>query len=328
MKQKALITGASGFLGYHLINAAIENDLEVYAAIRNNSNVKHLQDLPIKYVLLNYGDVNELTAIFSQYQFDYIIHAAGTTKANTAQEYDLINNIYTHNLALAAEKSKGLKRFVFISSLAAIGPLNNTIDKIKEDTHPNPVTAYGKSKLNAEKNLEKVDIPVTILRPTAIYGPREKDIFILTQYLNKRFVPYIGKAAQKLSFVYSKDVAELAVKILRLDNVNGAYNITDGNEYSRYAYADIVKKILGKKSLKIHLPLTMVKGILFAVEKMSKALNKVPVVSTEKLGELMAENWICDISKAKTELNYSPSYDLQKGLQESIDWYKMNDWLK
>lgn len=328
MRQKALITGASGFLGYHLINAAIENDLEVYAAIRNNSNIKHLQHLPIKFVVLNYGDVNELTAIFSEYQFDYIIHAAGTTKANTAQEYDLINNTYTHNLALAAEKNRNLKRFVFISSLAAIGPLNNTIDKIKEDTDPNPVTAYGKSKLNAERNLEKVDIPVTILRPTAIYGPREKDIFILTQYLNKRFEPYIGKAAQKLSFVYSKDVAELAVKILGLDNVNGAYNITDGNEYSRYAYADIVKKILGKKSLKIHLPVTMVKGILFAVEKMSKVLNKVPAVSTEKLGELMAENWICDISKAKTELNYSPSYDLQKGLQESIDWYKMNDWLK
>ncbi len=329
MTQKVLITGASGFLGYHLINAAIENGLEVYAAIRKNSNIKHLQDLPIKYVMPDYGNAEGLTNLFSEYKFDFVIHAAGTTKANTAQEYDLINNTYTHNLALAAEKNKGLvKRFVFISSLAAIGPLNNPTEKINEATGPNPVTAYGKSKLNAEKNLENIDIPVTILRPTAIYGPREKDIFILTQYVNKGFEPYIGKDAQKLSFVYSKDVAALAVKILSLDKANGAYNITDGNEYSRYDYADIVKNILGKKALRIHLPVTMVKTILFVVEKISRALNKVPAVSNEKLGELMASNWICDISKAKRELDFTPGYDLQQGLKESIDWYKTNNWLK
>jgi len=329
MRQKVLITGASGFLGYHLINAAIENDLDVYAAIRKDSNVQHLQELPIKYVVLNYADVDEMATIFSKHKFDYVIHAAGTTKANTQQEYDLINTTYTHNLALAAEKNKdAVKRFVFISSLAAIGPLGHTSGKITEGTAPNPVTAYGKSKLKAERYLENIDIPVTILRPTAIYGPREKDIFIITQYLNKRFEPYIGRAAQKLSFVYSKDVAELAVKILRLKNVNGAYNITDGNEYSRYDYADIVKNILGKKSLKMHLPVLMIKGILFAVERMSRAMNKVPAVSNEKLGELMAENWICDIDKARHDLNFTPAYDLQKGLKESIEWYRMNKWLK
>ena len=329
MRQKVLITGASGFLGYHLINAAIENDLDVYAAIRKDSNVQHLQELPIKYVVLNYADVDEMATIFSKHKFDYVIHAAGTTKANTQQEYDLINTTYTHNLALAAEKNKdAVKRFVFISSLAAIGPLGHTSGKITEGTAPNPVTAYGKSKLKAERYLENIDIPVTILRPTAIYGPREKDIFIITQYLNKRFEPYIGRAAQKLSFVYSKDVAELAVKILRLKNVNGAYNITDGNEYSRYDYADIVKNILGKKSLKMHLPVLMIKGILFAAERMSRAMNKVPAVSNEKLGELMAENWICDIDKARHDLNFTPAYDLQKGLKESIEWYRMNKWLK
>ena len=328
MKEKVLITGASGFLGFHLINAAIENNLDVYAAVRGNSNIKHLQELPIKFVQLNFSDTEELNNIFFENNFDYVIHAAGTTKANTQKEYDLVNDQYTQNLALAAEKYKNqVKRFVFISSLAATGPIKTAEGKIKEDSHPNPVTAYGKSKLRAEKNLEKVDLPVTILRPTAIYGPREKDIFIINQYLKQGFEPYIGRKPQKLSFVYGKDVADLAVKLLANQHANGIYNISDGNEYSRYDYAVIVKKLLGKKTMKLHLPVAVVKALLFAVERFSRSFNKVPAVSNEKLQELMAENWICDIEKAKKELGFLPQYDLEKGLSASIEWYKKNSWL-
>lgn len=328
MKEKVLITGASGFLGFHLINAAIQNDLDVFAAVRGNSNIKHLQDLPVQFVQLDFTNIKRLDDIFDEHQFDYVIHAAGTTKANSQQEYHLVNDQYTQNLAQAAAKKKDqVKRFVFISSLAATGPIKSNEGKIKEDQCPNPVTAYGKSKLAAERNLEKVDIPTTILRPTAIYGPREKDIFIVNQYLKQGFEPYIGKAPQQLSFVYGKDVADLAVKVLTNKNANGIYNITDGKEYSRYDYAGIVKKILGKKTFKLHLPVAVVKMLLFAVEKINRSMNKVPAVSNEKLNELMAENWICDISKAITELDFKPVYDLEKGLEESIAWYQQNKWL-
>jgi UDP-glucose 4-epimerase len=328
MKEKVLITGASGFLGFHLINAAIENNLEVYAAVRGKSNIKHLQELPIQFVELDFSDTKGLNNIFSENNFDYVIHSAGTTKANTQKEYDLVNDQYTQNLALAAEKNKEqVKRFVFISSLAATGPLKTGEGKITEGKNPNPVTAYGKSKLKAEKNLEKVDLPTTILRPTAIYGPREKSIFIINQYLKQGFEPYIGRKSQKLSFVYGKDVADLAVKALANENANGIYNISDGNEYSRYDYAVIVKKLLGKKTLKLHLPLTVVKAILFVAEKFNRSLNKVPAVSNEKLKELIAENWICDIEKAKQELGFLPLFDLEKGLTASIEWYKKNSWL-
>jgi len=328
MKQKVLITGASGFLGFHLINAAIENNLEVYAGVRNKSNIKHLEELPVQFVELNFADTKGLDDIFSSNKFDYVIHAAGTTKANSENEYDLVNNQFTKNLAVAAEKNKEhTRRFVFISSLAATGPLKTGEGTIKEDKVPNPVTAYGRSKLKAEQNLEKVDIPTTILRPTAIYGPREKDIFLVNQYLNKGFEPYIGRAPQQLSFVYGKDVANLAVKVLANQNANGVYNITDGNEYTRYDYALIVKALLGKKTMKLHLPVTIVKALLFAVEKVSRSLNKVPTVSNEKLNELMAENWICDIQKAKDELGYLPAYNLEKGLKESIEWYREHKWL-
>ena len=202
MKEKVLITGASGFLGFHIINAAIENNLDVYAAVRKNTNIKHLKELPIKFVELNFADTQGLIAVFSENNFDCVIHAAGTTKANTQQEYNLVNDQYTQNLALAAERNKGqIKRFVFISSLAATGPLKTNEGKIKENKADSPVTAYGKSKLNAENNLKKLDIAVTIFRPTAIYGPREKDIFIVTQTISKGIDAYIGRINQQLSFV-------------------------------------------------------------------------------------------------------------------------------
>jgi nucleoside-diphosphate-sugar epimerase len=328
MSEKVLITGASGFLGYHLVNAAIKNGFEVYAAVRKSSNVKHLESLPINYVTLNFEDADEMAKVIGEKKFDYVIHAAGTTKALSEQEYDLINNAYTINLAKAAEKNKQfIKRFVFISSLAAIGPAKKGESSISDVTEPLPVTAYGKSKLNAENNLKKVDIPVTIFRPTSIYGPREKDIFIVTQYLNKGFDPYIGKLPQKLSFVYAEDMAALAVSVLGKVNADGAFNISDGNEYSRYAYADIVKALLGKKAFRFHLPVSVIKAVLLVADKINNYRKKASPVSIEKLNELMADNWICDISKAKNQLGFNPEYDLQKGLAASLNWYRENKWL-
>lgn len=328
MREKVLITGASGFLGYHIINAAVKEGYDVYAAVRKSSNVKHLQHLSVSYIELNYEDAAGLEKIFAENDFDYVIHAAGTTKANTEAEYDLVNNTYTVNLARAAAKSKKIKRFVFISSLAALGPSKSATENITESKDPNPVTAYGKSKLNAENNLQNIDIAVTVFRPTAIYGPREKDIFIVTKTLNKGIDAYIGRINQQLSFVYGADMGEIAVRALKQTGENAYYNITDGKSYSRYAYADIVKAVLKKKAVRFHLPLPVIKVILFLVEKINKSMNRVPAVSIEKLNELTALNWACDISKVKKELGFEPKFDLEKGLKESVEWYKENKWLK
>ncbi len=328
MKEKVLITGASGFLGFHIINAALDAGLEVFAAVRNSSNLKHLESLSVKFIQLNYQSVSEMSSLIDKGNFSYIIHAAGITKANTLEEYDLINNVYSTNLALAAaQNSECVKRFVFISSLAAVGPVKMSRQCIDENTVTAPVTAYGKSKLDAEKNILKQNLPVTILRPTAIYGPREKDIFIIASQVSKGLELYIGKKQQKLSFVHGKDVGVLAVNALFADNKNGIYNISDGKTYSRYDFASIVKSILSKKTIQLHLPVGLVKIILFFVETGHKMLNKVPPVNREKLQELMAENWICDISKAKEELNFLPIYDLESGLKDTIKWYRENKWL-
>jgi UDP-glucose 4-epimerase len=328
MTENVLITGASGFLGYHLMLAAIEKGLNVFAAVRKNSNIDHLKELPVQLLFLNYEDEEEMARQLSENNIDYIIHAAGVTKAIRQEWYNHVNADYTLNLAKAAEKpGRNLKKMIFISSLAAVGPLPDNINVITEETIPNPVTAYGRSKLLAEKNLAALALPTTILRPTAIYGPRDKDIFIMIKTVNKGLDPYIGNFLQQLSFVHAKDVAEVAVNSLFLKNASGIFNISDGNSYDRYRLSDITRILLKKKALRVHLPVALVKSLAFFLETTNGWVNKPSVINREKLNELAAVNWSCDISKAKNELGFAPKFDLQTGLEDSITWYTKNKWL-
>jgi UDP-glucose 4-epimerase len=328
MKERVLITGASGFVGYHLIEEALKNNLDVYAAIRKSSDIKHLKDFDIQFTYLDFTDLPALTNELKEKQYDYIIHAAGVTKARSQKEYNDINAVYTFNLALAAlESGIKLKKIVLISSLAALGPLNDIGGLITEETLPAPVTAYGKSKLLAEQNLKAfTTLNYTILRPTGVYGPRDRDIFIFFKQLSKGIEPYIGKKAQKLSLIYVTDLAKYAIRALHAGNQK-AYNLSDGNFYDRYALGDITKEVLNLKTLKLHLPVTFVKFIAKVSEKVSSLKNKASVLNVEKLNELMAVNWNCDIEQAKTDLGFHPEYDLKAGVAETLKWYKANKWL-
>jgi UDP-glucose 4-epimerase len=327
MKEKVLITGASGFVGYHLLAEALQNSLEVYAAVRKNSRVEHLKDVDVKYTYLDYADVNALTQEIQDKQYDYIIHAAGITRAISVAEYDLVNATFTENLAKAAVRAGTVKKFVFISSLAAIGPLSNLEDIITEDTAPSPITAYGRSKLLAEKKLKAIDgLNYTILRPTAVYGPRDTGIFIFFKHVSKRFEGYIGRGVQKLSFIYVADLAKASVQAL-YKGQRMAYNLSDGKFYDKYQLGYFTKSILNVKTFKVHLLVNFVRLIAGISEKISSFRRTAPILNLEKLEELTAVNWSCSIELAKRDLGYDPYYLLEDGLRETLTWYKENNWL-
>ncbi|GAA4333338.1 NAD(P)-dependent oxidoreductase [Mucilaginibacter gynuensis] len=326
MKERVLITGASGFVGYHLVNEALKNNLEVCAAVRKSSKIDHLKEFDIQYIYPDFSDREALTETLKNEKFDYIIHAAGVTKARSQREYDLINAGNTANLAAAAADS-GVKKLVLISSLAAVGPLHSLDGIIKDNTTPNPVTAYGRSKLAAEERLKVFKtLNYTILRPTAVYGPRDKDIFIFFKQVVKGIEPYIGSKAQKLSFIYVTDLAKASIKALYAGNKK-TYIIADGNFYDKYALGDITKSVLNLRTYKFHLPVNFVKVIAGIAEKVSSLSNKASALNIEKLNELTAANWYCDIEEAKHDLGFTPHYDLHAGLTETLNWYKANKWL-
>ncbi|WP_299825655.1 NAD-dependent epimerase/dehydratase family protein [uncultured Pontibacter sp.] len=330
MRERVLITGASGFVGYHLVEAATQAGMEVYAAIRPSSEVGHLAPFNIKYTTLDFKDTSALVKELEDKQYHYIIHAAGITKAKTAQEYNKVNATFTQNLASAATKASiPLKKFVFISSLAALGPVSYTDTMgINEQSKAQPVTAYGKSKLLAEQHLSEFEsLPLTILRPTAVYGPREKDIFIILKTLNLGVEPYISRKPQWLSFVYVKDLAKAVMLALGASINHASYNVSDGNTYDRYALASITKRVLGKKTVKFHIPVGMMNVMASLLEAAYAASDKTPALNKEKLNELTAENWNCSIAKIRKDLGFVPEYDLEHGLELTLKWYKENNWL-
>ncbi|GAA4090465.1 NAD(P)-dependent oxidoreductase [Mucilaginibacter panaciglaebae] len=328
MKEKVLITGASGFVGYHLITEALQNNLEVYAAVRKNSKTGHLKDFNIEYVYLDYSDVDALKAELSEKQYSYIIHGAGVTRAISETEYNKVNAEYTANLAQAAlVLGDTLKKFVLISSLAAIGPLKTLPGIITEDSYPNPITAYGRSKLLAEKMLKAVNgLNYTILRPTAVYGPRDTGIFIFFKQVSNCLEPYIGNIEQKLSFIYVTDLAKAAVNALHRGD-RKTYNLSDGNFYDRHELGTLTKTILNVKTLKFHLWVNFVKLIAGISEKVSSLRNTAPILNLEKLEELIAVNWSCSNELAKQDLGFDPQYPLAEGLKETLQWYKDNKWI-
>jgi UDP-glucose 4-epimerase len=328
MKKRVLITGASGFVGYHLIEEALHNNLDVYVAIRKSSDVSHLKHFNIQYTYPEFDNIISLKKELKDKQYDYIIHAAGATRARSQTEYNVINAEYTYNLAVAAQVADiNLKGFVFISSLAAVGPLDTLEGIITEATAPHPITDYGRSKLLAEERLKSISgLSYTILRPTAVYGPRDTGIFIFFQQLKRGIEPYIGHAEQKLSFIYVKDLAKATIQALYACDQK-TYNLSDGNYYSRYELGNITKNVLNLKALKFHLPVNFVKIIASIAENVSSLRNKAAILNSDKLKELTAVNWDCEIEKAKSDLGYHPLFNLNDGLTETLAWYKKNKWL-
>ncbi len=329
MKERVLITGASGFVGHQLIEHALKNGFEVFAAVRKTSDINHLKHLDIQYCYPDFNNIDALITELEQKQYSYIIHAAGVTAAKTQQDYNKINADYTYNLALAATKAAiKIKKFVFLSSLAALGPLNDVTDILHDDSPPKPVTAYGHSKLLAEQKLAALPaLPLIILRPTAVYGPRDKDIFIILKKISQGLEPYIGTTQQQLSFIYVNDLAQITIKALKANVTRKSYNVSDGKIYSRYDMADFTKQILNRKTFKIHIPLFIIRVLAGFLEKIYAYSSKTPALNIEKLNELNAINWICDITNIQADLNFSPQYDLKTGLKQTFLWYQKHRWL-
>ena len=327
MKDKVLITGASGFIGYHLVEACLHAGLEVSAAVRPSSDVAHFADLNLKYVTPAFGNADELRRHIAEGGYDYVIHAAGITRAKTQDDYNKVNAEYTRNLAQAVKDTQ-VKKFIFLSSLAAIGPtVYDDPNPITEERTPQPVTSYGRSKLLAEQYLNEIEIPKIIFRPTAVYGPREKDIFIVFKTLASRIEPYIGRGAQTLSFIHGQDIADVVVKAMYSDIADATYNLSDGKKYDKYELANIIKKELGRSAFRLHVPMGIARLIAASLEQLYKNSDKAPTLNKEKLAELAAENWNCSIERVQKDLGFTPRFDLYSGVANTVQWYKNNNWL-
>jgi nucleoside-diphosphate-sugar epimerase len=330
MKPKILITGANGFIGGFIVLEALSEGFDVYSCVRKNSNVQSLKSLNTTIVEVNYTDVTAMASLIREHRFDYIIHNAGLTKSPDPGELIRINKGLLEKLVEAIRISETkIKKLIYISSLAAYGPADHSVDGIVRDScEPSPVTHYGKSKLAAELYLkQQTDIPYIILRPTVVYGPREKDLLNVFQMINKRIDVQPGLISQKLTFIYVKDLAKLILKACMSDKVHKGYFATDGNVYTSEAFAGFIKEYMNKWALKVRVPIFLVQGLAHITEKLAGLWDSYPVFNVDKVNELKAKNWNCDVSNLYHDLGFKAEYDLTKGIPETIQWYKENKWL-
>ena len=333
--KNILITGATGFIGKHLVKEALKADYRVIVSVRKSSQIDWLEKQNVQIIILSLHDPEKLIVEIQNLintigAIDMVIHNAGLTQNLKSSAYYEINDILTQNLVVALKKSsKELPKFIFISSLAALGPGDPlTLKPIAEDDIPVPVTHYGKSKLKAEQFIQnEANLPWIIIRPTAVYGPGEKNFFNLIKAVNKGVEIYIGSKKQMLSFIHVFDLAEIIVKLCQSNISQENFNVSDGEEYTTGTVNKIIKSKLNKKTISIIIPIWLIRIIAFCVETSGKILHKASIINRDKVNELEQLNWKCDSTKIKSMIGFNAKLKLESGIKDTIDWYKKNDWL-
>ena len=331
--MKILITGASGFIGSFIVEEALRQGFDTWAAVRKSSSKAYLQDERINFIELNLSSKEQLVSQLRDQAFDYVVHAAGVTKCLNKADFRRINTEGTKNLVDALlEVGMPLKRFVFISSLSIFGAIKEQqpYDEIRETDTPQPNTAYGKSKLEAEQYLATLGarLPYIILRPTGVYGPREKDYFIMAKSIQQHSDFAVGYKRQDITFVYVQDVVQAVFLALTRGENGRKFFLSDGQVYQSTTFSDLIHEELGRPWwIRITAPVWVLRVITFFGEYVGRLTGKVTALNNDKFNILKQRNWRCDIQPAIDELGFQPHYDLKQGVKETIKWYKDNGWL-
>ena len=334
--KKVLVTGASGFIGSFLVEGGLERGMQAWAGVRRTSSRKYLQDKRIRFAELNFGDkqkLKEQLAIHKQEHegWDYIIHCAGVTKCLHKEDFDKGNYQATVNFVEALKELDMVpERFMYISSLSIFGPIHEQdYAPITEQDEAQPNTAYGVSKLKSEKYLQsQADFPYVIYRPTGVYGPRERDYFLMAQSVKQHVDFAAGFKRQDITFIYVKDLVQAVYLGAKPEALRRAYFVSDGEVYESSTFADLIQKELGNPWLvRIKCPLVLLKLISVVAEWGAMCAGKTSTLNRDKYNIMKQRNWQCDISPLVNELGFRPEYLLERWVKETIAWYKKEGWL-
>lgn len=327
--MKVLLTGANGFVGSHILDSLRARSIATAVLLRAKSDRRFLA-AHLPQVEVRVGDLGDPPALRAALRdITHVVHCAGCTKALRTEDFFAINQRGTRNLveAINLQDSK-LERLIVISSLAAQGPAS--ADKpARESDAPQPVSDYGKSKLAAEREVESACLSdYVILRPSAVYGPRDTAFLALFKAVRGHVLPLIGGGRMALSFVFVKDLAEAVVASLTIPAASRKTFLVASPEISssRRLGQEIASQM---KTWTVPLPLpTAALWPLCALQDLaSKLTGKANVLSLQKYPELNAAGWVCDSGRLRQELNYVCETGLVRGVAETLAWYRQEGWL-
>ncbi|HPN36210.1 MAG TPA: NAD(P)-dependent oxidoreductase [bacterium] len=325
--MKALVTGGNGFIGSTLVEKLLHQGHQVTCLVRRQSDLRWLQNLPVAYSYASLSSGEGLEQAVAG--MDWIFHLAGATKARNRQGYVDGNVTITRRLLQACRPQLGLKKFVYVSSQAAAGPSLAGVPCTETD-EPHPISIYGECKLAAEKEVLSLsrELPVVVLRPPSVYGPRDRDILVYFQNVNRGLVLVLGKGDQQISLVHVSDLVDGIILAAEQSASNGKVFFLSGDGY--YDWNTIGREIaaaMKKKTITIRTPLWLLHLASWAECAVAQLTGKPALLNADKVREMVQPGWMCSNQAAKQELGFAPQYTLAQGVRQTSRWYRENGWL-
>jgi len=327
-QRTAFVTGGTGFIGSHLVERLLARDYKVRCLIRNEMKKGYLEKLPVDFFV---GDLFS-TAVLDKgiSGVDYVYHVAGVVGSRNKEGFYRQNRDGTKNVVESTSRvNPHLTKFIFVSSGAAVGP-GTSSSMVDESTPYHPITTYGKSKMAAELEVLKFkdSLPMTIVRPTAVYGPRDPATFDYFNTINKGLEPLVGFKDKLVSLVHSTDLVSGIVLAGESDLSAGqTYFLGSDRAYTWREIGDATKQVMGKKAFRIRLPEPLVYAVAVTAGFFSSFSEKPSVLNFEKGRDMVQDYWTFDSTKAKRDLGYNPVIALPAGIKETVEWYRKNGWM-
>lgn len=319
MPDRVLVTGATGFVGSHVAQAFVEAGYQARVGTRASSNLRWISDLDTERVPLDVrGEPEDISRAVEN--VDVVVHAAGITRARRAEDYYSVNAGGTDKLAAAALRA-GVRRFVLISSLAARGP-----DGLANGDHPE--SDYGRSKLEAENHLRSLEgrMEAVVLRPAAVYGPRDTDLLPLFRMANAGWLP-VPSGASPLQPLYAEDAARAALAAARKPVGFGPLPVAENRRYSWRDVTVELENALGRTVRAVRLPTAAFVLAGQATELAARPFSAAPIFDERRARDLALNAWTCDVSGTEEALGWRAEVPLFEGLERTARWYGQVGWL-
>jgi dihydroflavonol-4-reductase len=326
--MKAVVTGGSGFVGSHLVERLLGDGMDVVCLVRPSSDLRYLRPLGVETRIAALADGEALRSAVRG--ADYVFHVAGLTRGRTLQEYLASNAEPTRAICQAvANCGTPVRRFVLVSSLAAVGP-NLGPEPQDESTPPHPHDDYGASKLAGERIVlaEASRVPVTIVRPPGVYGPRDPNLLPMFRMAwRRRVVPIIGSPDKQVSMVHVSDLAAGTALAAAAPVAAGQTYFLASGTYTLGQIADAMEAGMGIPLRRLHVPALLAR-LAGEIGQLKWALTGRPqIVSRRKIRDLLQPRWACSWAKATRDLSYAPAADLVEGFRQTFQWYRREGWL-
>lgn len=324
----AVVTGANGFVGSHLVDLLLENNYKVRCITRKSSDLKWLKGKDVEIFDCGLTNKDALSKAFEG--AEYIYHVAGVVKSKTPEGY-FKGNVETTRVLLetALQHTSTIKKFLIVSSQTAAGPSLNGVP-VNEESPCNPITTYGKSKL-AEEQLAHTymdKLPITICRAPAVFGERDTEILIFFKTFYSGLFTTIGFDEKKLSLIHVSDLVRGFMLAAESENSSSqTYFISSEKYYTWEEIGEVTTKVLGKKAFHVKVPHTLVYGIAAVAQFFAMFSSKPATLNLEKARDITSVAWTCDTTKAMKQLGYSQQTSLEQGVKRTCDWYKQMGWL-